>query len=444
MDLLAARTQMAVSLGFHIVFAVVGMAMPLLMAGAEWRHARTGDPVHLDLAHRWAKGTAILFAVGAVSGTVLSFELGLLWPRFMERAGPVIGMPFSLEGFAFFLEAIFLGIYLYGWDRVSPRQHFFAGVAVALSGLASGVFVVAVNAWMNTPTGFTMKDGIVTDVRLWDAFFSPAFFSQAVHMVLAAYASVAFAVLAIHAWRLLRAPGSAFHRRAAGIALVVATVATPLQILSGDFAAKQLARNQPRKLAAAEALFETTRGAPLSIGGLPDVSSAELHGAVHVPKGLSFLATGDPNGVVRGLLDFPRDEWPPVTIVHLSFQAMVGCGMAMLGLVLFAVALRVKKRNPLDSRPFLRAAVLCGPLGIVAIEAGWFVTEVGRQPWIVVGTMKTADAVTPMPGLVVPCLIITAVYCLLGAVVVALLRAHVLRSPDAGATAIGETAKSAP
>jgi cytochrome d ubiquinol oxidase subunit I len=421
---------MAVSLGFHIVFAVVGMAMPLFMVAAEWRHARTGDPTYLELAHRWAKGTAILFAVGAVSGTVLSFELGLLWPRFMERAGPVIGMPFSLEGFAFFLEAIFLGIYLYGWERVSRTQHLFAGIVVAVSGLASGVFVVAVNAWMNTPSGFTMKDGVITDVRLWEAFFSPAFFTQAVHMVLAAYASVAFAVLAIHASRLLRARDSAFHRRAAGIALVVAAIATPLQIASGDFAAKQLARNQPRKLAAAEALFETTRGAPLSIGGLPDVSNAELRGALHVPKGLSFLATGDPDGVVRGLLDFPRDEWPPVAIVHLSFQAMVACGFAMLGLVLFAGVLRVKKQNPLDRRTFLRAAVVCGPLGMVALEAGWFVTEVGRQPWIVVGTMKTADAVTPMPGLVVPCLVITAVYCMLGAVVVALLRAHVLQAPD--------------
>jgi cytochrome d ubiquinol oxidase subunit I len=424
---------MAVSLGFHIVFAVVGMAMPLLMVAAEWRHLRTGDPAYLELAHRWAKGTAILFAVGAVSGTVLSFELGLLWPRFMERAGPVIGMPFSLEGFAFFLEAIFLGVYLYGWDRVSRWQHLFAGIVVAVSGLASGVFVVAVNAWMNTPSGFTMKDGVVTDVRLWEAFFTPAFSSQAIHMALAAYASVAFAVLAIHASRLLRTPGSTFHRRAAGIALVVAAVSTPLQIASGDFAAKQLARNQPRKLAAAEALFETTRGAPLSIGGMPDVSNAELRGALRVPKGLSFLATGDPDGVVRGLLDFPRDEWPPVAVVHLSFQVMVACGLVMMGLMLFAGVLHVKKRNPLYSRTFLRAAVLCGPLGLVALEAGWFVTEVGRQPWIVVGTMKTADAVTPMPGLVVPCVIITAVYCMLGAVVVSLLRAHVLRASRGGA-----------
>jgi cytochrome d ubiquinol oxidase subunit I len=421
---------MAISLGFHIVFAVVGMAMPLFMVIAEWRHARTGEASYLELAHRWAKGTAILFAVGAVSGTVLSFELGLLWPAFMERAGPIIGMPFSLEGFAFFLEAIFLGVYLYGWDRVSRRAHLFAGLAVAVSGLASGVFVVAVNAWMNTPSGFTLKDGQITDIRLWDAFFSPAFPTQALHMVFAAYSSVAFAVLSIHAWRLIRSPASAFHRRAAGIALVIAAVATPLQILSGDLAAKQLAANQPRKLAAAEALFVTTAGAPLSIGGIPDVARAELRGAIHVPKALSVLATGDPNGVVQGLLDFPRGEWPPVTIVHLSFEIMVGCGVAMLGIVLFAAFLRMRKRHPLDSLLFLRAAVLCGPLGVVALEAGWFVTEVGRQPWIVVGTMKTADALTPMPGLVVPCVVITLVYCVLGAVVISLLRKHVLSVPD--------------
>jgi cytochrome bd ubiquinol oxidase subunit I len=437
-DLLAARTQMAVSLGFHIVFAVVGMAMPLFMIIAEWRYIRTGDSMYLDLAKRWAKGTAILFAVGAVSGTVLSFELGLLWPAFMERAGPLIGMPFSLEGFAFFLEAIFLGVYLYGWDRVSRTAHVFAGAVVSLSGLASGVFVVAVNAWMNTPVGFTLRDGALANIDVVRAFFSPAFPAQALHMALAAYSSVAFAVLAIHSARLLRTPDSPFHRRAAGIALLVATVVTPLQIASGDVAAKAIAKYQPQKLAAAEAHFETMAGAPISLGGFPDAEQGTLHGAVQVPKVLSFLATGDPNGVVRGLSDFPRDEWPPLAIVHWSFDVMVACGFAMLALVAFAVLQRAKKRNPFDNRLFLRLAVLCGPLGIVAIEAGWVVTEVGRQPWIVVGVLRTADAVTPMPGLLVPCAAITALYLVLSVVVASLLRAHVLSAPSGAAGTLSE------
>jgi cytochrome d ubiquinol oxidase subunit I len=213
-DLLAARSQMAVSLAFHIIFAVVGIGMPVLMVIAERRWQKTGDKIYLDLAKRWSKGTAILFAVGAVSGTVLSFELGLLWPHFMEFAGPIIGMPFSLEGFAFFTEAIFLGIYLYGWDRISPRSHFWAGVAVAVSGVASGIFVVAANAWMNSPAGFDLVGGRPVNVDPIAAMLNPATFQQTLHMTLAAYAATGFAVAGIHAFLLLFDPQNAFHRRA--------------------------------------------------------------------------------------------------------------------------------------------------------------------------------------------------------------------------------------
>jgi cytochrome d ubiquinol oxidase subunit I len=423
---------MAVSLGFHIVFAVVGMAMPIFMVLAEFLHAVTLDDVYLDLAHRWAKGTAILFAVGAVSGTVLSFELGLLWPSFMEFAGPVVGMPFSLEGFAFFLEAIFLGIYLYGWERVRWTRHLLAGVVVALSGLMSGVFVVAVNAWMNTPSGFTLKDGRVADIDYVRAFFSPAFAAQAIHMALAAYASVAFAVLGIHALRLLRQPGSSFDRRAAGLCLLVATVVTPLQLASGDYAAKQIAKYQPLKLAAAEALFQSQNGAPLAIGGWPDASAREIHGAVHVPKALSFLATADFDGHVQGLDAFPESDWPSLPVVHVSFEVMVACGSAMMALVMAYLLLKWRKRDPLSTRWFLQAAVFCSPLGIIAVEAGWFVTEVGRQPWVITGILRTRDAVTPMPHLVWPLLVFTMLYFVLGVVVVVLLRAHVLSAPLQG------------
>jgi cytochrome d ubiquinol oxidase subunit I len=430
-DLLAARVQMAVSLGFHMVFAVVGMAMPLLMVLAEWRFRVTSDAAYKELAQRWAKGTAILFAVGAVSGTVLSFELGLLWPGFMELAGPVVGMPFSLEGFAFFLEAIFLGIYLYGWDKLRIGPHLFAGVVVALSGLASGVFVVAVNAWMNTPAGFTLEHGDIASIDYQRAFFTPAFPSQAAHMVLAAYSSVAVAVLGVHAWRLLREPESRFDRHAAQLCLRLAAVVVPLQLFTGDWAAKQITKNQPLKLAAAEALFESQNGAPLAIGGIPDADARQLVGAIHVPKALSFLATGDFEAHVVGLDAFPREDWPSLPVVHLSFDAMVACGTAMAGLVVYFLWHVLRKRDPLGNRWFLRAAVASAPLGMIAVEAGWFVTEVGRQPWVVTGVLRTRDAVTPMPHLMWPMLGITALYVLLGVVVVLLLRAHVLSVPAA-------------
>ncbi len=432
-DLLAARLQMAISLGFHILFAVAGMAMPALMVLAEWRYFKTGEPHYKELAHRWAKGTAILFAVGAVSGTVLSFELGLLWPTFMQHAGPLIGMPFSLEGFAFFLEAIAIGIYLYGWERVSPVMHLASGVVVAVSGLCSGVFVVAVNAWMNTPRGFSVaSDGTFRDVDISEAFFTPAFPTQASHMAVAAYASVACAVLAIHAHRLLRHPDSRVHQAAARIALLVLVVAMPLQILTGDFAAKHLAEFQPAKLAAAEALFETERGAPLAIGGLPNETTRELHGAILVPKMLSVLATGDPDGEVKGLGEFPEEDWPPVPVVHVAFQVMVASGFAMLGLALWGGWLAFRRRA-LEKHPrFLWAAVLAGPLGLVAVEAGWVVTEVGRQPWIIQGVMRTREAITPMPNLSISLLVSVLVYAFLGLVVV-LLIARYVQSSDEGA-----------
>src|SRR5213083_2354002 len=335
-DLLAARSQMAVSLAFHIVFAIIGIAMPLMMVLAERRWQVTGHAIYLDLAKLWAKGTAILFAVGAVSGTVLSFELGLLWPRFMELAGPIIGMPFSLEGFAFFTEAIFLGIYLYGLDRISRRAHLWAGVAVAASGMASGIFVVIANAWMNAPTGFELLNGQAVNVDPIAAMVNAAAVSQTLHMTLAAYAATGFAVAGIHAFLLLKDPANAFHRRALEIALLVGGPAAVLQPISGDFAARHVARYQPTKLAAAEALFETQAPAPLVIGGWPDVRTRTTPGAIEPPYGLSLLAFHDPRAQVKGLDVVPRDEWPNVPIVHLAFQVMVALGTYMALVVLWA------------------------------------------------------------------------------------------------------------
>src|SRR5213595_1478043 len=325
-DLLAARSQMGVSLAFHIVFAVIGIAMPLMMVLAERRWQVTGHTIYLDLAKRWAKGTAILFAVGAVSGTVLSFELGLLWPRFMAFAGAIIGMPFSLEGFAFFTEAIFLGIYLYGWDRISSRAHLWAGVAVAVSGTASGIFVVIANAWMNAPTGFELVNGQAVNVDPIAAMGNAAAVSQTLHMTLAAYAATGFAVAGIHAFLLLKDPANAFHRRALEIALIVGAPAAVLQPISGDLSARHLAAHQPVKLAAAEALFRTQAGAPLTLGGWPDSAARETRFALEVPYALSLLAFHDPDAVDNGLDQVALYEWQNVRDVHFSFDVMVSLG----------------------------------------------------------------------------------------------------------------------
>src|SRR5712671_5143021 len=437
--LLAARSQMAMSLAFHIVFAAIGIAMPLLMIFAEWQWLRTKDEVYLALAKRWAKGTAILFAVGAVSGTVLSFELGLLWPAFMGYAGAIIGMPFSLEGFAFFTEAIFLGIYLYGWHHVPPRAHLFAGAVVSVSGALSGIFVVIANAWMNTPTGFHIVNGRPVDIDPLAAMMSPAAFAQTLHMTLAACAATGFVVAGIHAFMLRRDANNRFHKAALAIALTVGGVAAILQPLSGDLLAKMVAQNLPVKLAALEGQFETEKGAPLRIGGIPDESAGVTRYAIQIPYGLSILAYNDPNATVKGLREFPATERPPVAIVHISFQIMVACGMAMMGIALLAAwrywrGWRTRRRKSgtwLDSKWFLRALILATPLGFIAIETGWVVTEVGRQPWIIYGVMRTAEAVTPVPGLIVPFITFTLLYIFLAAITVWLLLRQVAASPQA-------------
>jgi len=429
-DLLAARSQMGVSLAFHIIFAVAGIAMPVMMVVAEHRWQVTGHAIYLDLAKRWSKGTAILFAVGAVSGTVLSFELGLLWPEFMRFAGPIIGMPFSLEGFAFFTEAIFLGIYLYGWDRIPPRAHLAAGGIVALSGAASGVFVVIANAWMNAPTGFELVQGQAVNVDPLAAMANPAALPQALHMTLAAYAATGFAVAGIHALLLLKDPANAFHRRALAVALIVGAPAAVLQPISGDLSARHLARHQPVKLAAAEALFQTQAGAPLTLGGWPDVDRRETRFAIDIPAGLSLLAFHDPGAVVKGLDAAPRDEWPNVPAVHLAFQLMVALGSYLALIALWAAWRAWRGADLAHDRWLLRAIVLAAPMGFIAVEAGWMVTELGRQPWVIYGVLKTADSVTPMPGLIVPFLTFTLLYCFLGAIVVWLLYRQILRSPE--------------
>jgi cytochrome d ubiquinol oxidase subunit I len=337
-------------------------------------------------------------------------------------------MPFSLEGFAFFTEAIFLGIYLYGWTKLSPRAHWWAGVAVMVSGTVSGIFVVFANAWMNAPAGFEIVNGMPTNIDPIAAMLNPASFHQTLHMTIAAFATTGIAVAGIHAWMLRKNPGDHFHRSALHIALLVAIPASLLQPLSGDISAKFVAKYQPAKLAAMEGQFETERGAPLRIGGIPNEATRETKYALEVPKALSFLAFADFDAEVQGLEAFPEEDWPPVAITHFAFQVMVGLGTLMMLASLWVLALWWRKREVAESRPLLTFLALLTPAGFIAVEAGWVVTEVGRQPWIVYGFMRTKDALTPMPGLVYPLIGITLLYCFLGVVVAYLLWAQILKT----------------
>lgn len=428
-DLLAARSLMALSLGFHIIFAVVGIGLPLLMVIAEWRWLRTGDEVYLTLTQRWAKGLAVLFAVGAVSGTVLSFQLGLLWPGFMAWAGPIVGLAFSIEGFAFFTEAIFLGIYLYGWRRLAPAAHLGAGLVVALSGAASAVFVVLANGWMNTPRGFRVLDGHPIDIDPVAALLNPSGLFQVPHMLLAAYAATGFAVAGIHAFRLLRAPDNPFHQRAFAVACAVGGVAALFLPVSGDLLAKATAEHQPAKLAAFEGQFSTESGAPFRLGGIPDLDQGRLRYAIEIPYALSLMLYLDPYSTVAGLDAVPREEWPPVGVVRAAFQIMLLAGVSMTAVSLWGGWRWWRRGSLVHSRRFLQAMVVTAPLGFLAIEAGWTVTEVGRQPWIIAGVMRTAEAVTPMPGLVVPLVFFGALYLFLAAVVLWVLFHQIGASP---------------
>jgi len=395
----AARLQMAFTLIFHIVFACIGMVMPFFMIVAHKKWLNTKNPIYLKLTKSWQKGVAIFFVIGAVSGTALSFELGLLWPEFMKHAGPIIGMPFSLEGAAFFVEAIALGFYLYGWDKLPEKFHWFTGVIVGIAGVSSGILVVSANGWMNAPSGFDYINGEFLNIDPIKALLNPAWFTQALHMTLAAFTATGFAVAGIHAYQIYKKKHVELHKKAFKIAITFGAIAAILQPLSGDLSAKDIAKRQPVKLAAMEAHYETTKGAPLYIGGIVDNENQKVSYKIEIPNALSFLAFGDFNAEVKGLNDFPEDVRPNVAIVHYAFQIMVGIGTLLLLIgILFFISLK-KKTWWLNNKFWLLFTILA-PMGFIALEAGWIVTEVGRQPWIIHNIMKTKDAVTPMPGMV--------------------------------------------
>jgi cytochrome d ubiquinol oxidase subunit I len=420
-DPVAARSQMGFSLGWHIILACFGVGLPALVVFVEWRGLRTGDPTYRLLARRWARVLGVLFAVGAVSGTILSIELGVLWSGLMTNYGQVIGLPFAIEGIAFFVEAIFLGIYLYGWDRLPPKVHLLTGIPIIVAGIASAFFVVTANAWMNTPRGFTVRNGHITHVDPWAAMFNPATGPETTHMILAAFMVTGFGVASVYAVAILRGRNDRYHRLGLLVPLTAAAIITPIQIVVGDWAARMVATYQPTKLAAMEGLSKTTSGAPEALGGY--YSGGKLHDALKIPDGLSILATLNPHATIKGLDAFPANDRPPlVTVVHLSFDAMVAIGFGLLALgAWLAWSWRRHHAHP-TSRWFLRAVAVSGVAATMAMEFGWITTEVGRQPWIVYGVMRVANAVNPEPGIQYGFYAVVGIYAVLTVVLIGVLR----------------------
>jgi len=398
--LLQARQMQALSFAVHIPLVCFGIAFPVMVLFVEWLGHRTGDRLYLTLARRWTKVMAALFGVGVITGTVLSFEMGLLWPNFTGTFGSVFGVGFAIEGFSFFLEAIFIGIYVYGWGRLSPRWHLASGIPIVLTGFTGSLMVIAVDAWMNHPSGFRLHDGKVVDVHPFKALFENSYlWHELVHMYVAGYIVTGFIVAGWYAFCRLRrsGPPTRYERTALVVPLTIAALAAPLQILVGDWAARDVATTQPIKLAAIEGLYKTTRGAPEHILGW--YTDNQLKYGIEIPHLLSILSFHSWNAAVLGLDSVPPRLRPPVNVVHWAFQIMVGIGtmLALLGVVYLAIWIW-KKRLP-ESIWFYRALVVAGPLAVVALISGWVVTEVGRQPWVVYGVMRTDAAVTGAHGI---------------------------------------------
>jgi cytochrome d ubiquinol oxidase subunit I len=422
-----ARQMQAMSFAAHIPLTCFGIAFPSMVLFTEWLHRRTGDPVYRTLARRWSKVMLALFAAGVVTGTILSFEMGLLWPGFMASYAEVFGLGFALEGFSFFLEAIFIGIYVYGWDRLSPRAHLLSGIPVVVAGMSGSLMVISVNAWMNHPGGFAIRDGRVTDVRPFEALFGNAhLWPELLHMYLAAFIVTGFLVAAAYAVRRLRGHTGRYERTALLIPLTVACLAAPVQLVAGDWLARRVAQDQPVKLAAIEGLDRTTKGAAEHFGGWYEDGRVKY--GLAIPKLLSLLAYHDPEAVVRGLDTVPARDRPPVNLVRVCFQVMVAIGTLLVLLAAWHLTSMVRRRGPPRSARFHRAVVAAAPLSVVALIAGWVTTEVGRQPWVVYGHMRTADAVTGAGGITVGYATLAAVYVALAAGVAWVLR-RLARAP---------------
>jgi cytochrome d ubiquinol oxidase subunit I len=421
-NLLAAREQMAFTLGFHIVLSCLGVALPATILVANYIGLKRGDDDAMELARRWSKAMAITFAVGAVTGTVLSFEFGLLWPRFMDRFGGAFGIAFAIEGIFFFLEAIFLAIYIYGWKRLSGWAHFWAGVPMVITGIGGAFAVVAANGWMNQPQGFTLDAaGKVVDTNPIQVIFNPASGYEVPHMILAAYMVVGFLVASIYATGMLKGRRDRLHRLGLLIPLTIACIATPIQLFVGDTAARAVADNQPAKFAGMECIQKTGTHQTEYVGGICTASGVK--GAIPIPDLDSFLVGFHTDTKVIGLNDIPADQRPPAnTFLHLSFDAMVGIGTALLGLGAWLAFVWWRRRDIPTTAWFLRAVAVSGAGAVLALWSGWIVTEVGRQPWIVQGYMRTSEAVTPAHGIWFSFALVLLLYATIGTIAIQILR----------------------
>jgi cytochrome bd ubiquinol oxidase subunit I len=422
----AARSQMAFTLGFHIILASLGVALPAIMLIANYRGLRRGDADALLLARRWSKVVAVTFAVGAVTGTVLSFEFGLLWPEFTGRFGEVFGVLFAIEGIFFFLEAIFVAIYIFGWERLAPWTHFWAGVPIPICGIGGAFSVVAVNSWMNQPQGFSPTTGDVTKVEPLKVIFNPAVPYEVPHMILAAYLVTGFLVASVYAVGMLRGRRDRYHRLGLLIPLTVACIATPIQFAVGDTAARAIAKDQPIKFAAMECVPTTATHVTEYIYGR--CTADGVKDGIGIPGFDSFLVGWSTDTQVIGLDTVPPEDRPPAnTMLHWAFDTMVGICSAMIALGLWFGFVWWRRRDIPQTKWFLRAVAVSGVAGVVALECGWIVTEVGRQPWIVYEVMRTEDAVTQADGVWLTFALIVGLYALLGAALVITLRAMARR-----------------
>jgi cytochrome bd ubiquinol oxidase subunit I len=421
-NLLAARNQMGFTLGFHIVLACFGVAFPAMMLIAEWRGRKRNDEAALRLARNWSKAVAVLFAVGAVSGTVLSFEFGLLWPRFMDRFGDAFGIAFAIEGIFFFLEAIFIAIYIYGWDRLSPRAHMWAAVPIVISGVGGAFSVIAANSWMNQPQGFTLDStGHVSDVKPLEVLTNSAAGYEFLHMLLAAYMVAGFLIASVYAVGMLRGRRDRYHRLGFIIPFTVAAIATPLQLVVGDTAARAVADDQPAKFAGMECVYQSGTDQAEHIGGI--CHDGHVSADIAIPGLDSLLVGFSTDTKVTGLNQIPADERPPAnTMLHTAFDTMVGIGTLLFLLAAWWAIAWWRKRDLPGTKWFLRAGALSGVAAVVALESGWIVTEVGRQPWIVQGLMRTSDAVTPAQGIWWVFGVTMTIYVALGVIAAVVLR----------------------